>query len=57
MAADEEMVIRGYANWHLPAFGERSTGLAIGFMIAGGLLIVLVDRAGRVKETQGGGNG
>lgn len=50
LKADEEMIIKGYENWHLPSFSEKSTGLAIGLMIAGGVLILLVDRAGRGKE-------
>ena len=50
LKTEEEMVIKGYANWHLPSFTEKATGFAIGLMIAGGVLIFLVDRAGREKE-------
>jgi len=48
--ADEELIIKGYDNWHLPSFTDKSTGLAIGLMIAGGLLILFVERAGQGKE-------
>lgn len=48
--AEEEMVIKGYENWHLPLLRERATLMAIVLMVAGGLLILLVDRAGRGRD-------
>lgn len=50
LEAGEEVLIKGYENWHLPSFREKSTPLAIGLMVVGGLLIFLVERAGREKE-------
>ena len=40
----EEVVIRGYENWHLPDFTAGATWLALGLMLVGVGLIVLMER-------------
>lgn len=41
---EEELVLLGYENWHLPSFSEKSTWSALGVMIVGIVLILLLDR-------------
>ena len=41
---EEEVVIRGYENWHLPDFTAGATWLALGLMLVGVGLIVLMER-------------
>lgn len=51
---EEEIVLLGYENWHLPKFSEKSTWPALGVMIVGIVMIVLLDRhatqAGKTEE-------
>ena len=45
MSKDEELVIAGYGNWHGPQLSKSSDWAAFGCMVAGALLIGLVEWA------------
>ena len=40
---EEKNKVVGFENWHLPSFGEQGTWLAMGMLVAGAALIVLVE--------------
>ncbi len=45
-APGEEIVLRGYQNWHLPDFSTRQTWAALGVMAAGVVLILIIEACG-----------
>jgi putative membrane protein len=47
LQTDEEIMKRGYENWHLPVFSEKNTWLALVFVAAGAGLIVLMEALSR----------
>ncbi|MDG2126309.1 MAG: DUF368 domain-containing protein, partial [Verrucomicrobiales bacterium] len=49
LAEGEELVVAGYENWALPAFGEKVTWMALGALAFGVILVVLMERAGSKK--------
>jgi len=52
---NEEMVETGYANWHAPAIGDKSTIPAILLALFGAALVLLLEylgvKFGRTKQT------
>ena len=45
-AKDEEIILKGYENWHLPDFSQRNTWAASGLMAGGMILIILLEWGG-----------
>ncbi|MGB6222099.1 DUF368 domain-containing protein [Haloferula sp.] len=55
---EEKEKLVGFENWHLPSFGEQGTWLAMGMVVAGAALIIVVEvlaKRGKGKGVAGQG--
>ena len=48
--ADEEVMIAGYENWHLPSFSSSETWLALVLLVAGAGMVVMMEMLSRQKS-------
>ena len=49
---DEELIVVGYKDWSLPNLGELSSWYAIVCAILGCIIVIVIDRLGRVKSKE-----
>ena len=49
---DEELIVVGYKDWSLPNLGELSSWYAIVCAILGCIIVIVIDRMGRVKSKE-----